>query len=86
MACMQIESLCKMFFLQLEIIVYDTSYPTVRDTSTVLISVIRDEAGPVFTPSATYQVTIPETTDIGSSILDVNAFDQDGVSVKFYAY
>ena len=59
---------------------YDSAYPNAQDTADVVISVIRDEQGPIFQPSATYQITIPETTPIGNEVLTVNAIDPDGVS------
>lgn len=65
--------------LQLEILVYDTAYPDAKDYSEVVISVIRDESGPIFRPSATYQITIPETTAIGNNFIDVEAIDPDNV-------
>ena len=68
------------FYLQLRLIVYDSAYPNAQDTSDVVITVLRDEQGPIFQPSATYQITIPETTPIGNEILEVNAIDADGVS------
>ena len=59
---------------------YDTAYPNAQDTADVTITVVRDATGPIFQPSATYQVTIPETLEIGSVAIDTNAIDQDGVS------
>lgn len=76
--------MCHCIVLQLRLIVYDSAYPNARDTSDVVISVFRDESGPIFQPSATYQITIPETTPIGNEVLDVDAIDPDGVSfIKF---
>lgn len=72
----------KYLLSQLEIIVYDSVYPSARDTSTVLISVARDVNGPIFQPSATYQITIPETTAVSRIIIDVNATDPDGVCIS----
>ena len=70
--------------LQLRVIAYDTAYPTNRATSDVIISVARDEFGPVFTPSATYEITIPETTSIGSQVITVLAVDQDANDIITY--
>ena len=61
---------------------YDTAYPDAKDYSEVIITVIRDESGPIFRPSATYQITIPDTTPIGSSIIAVDAIDPDNVSAS----
>ena len=72
------------FFSQLRLVVYDSAYPSARDTCDVLISVLRDESGPIFQPSATYQITIPETTPIGSEVLNVDAIDPDGVSHPYH--
>ncbi|KAH3873284.1 hypothetical protein DPMN_036516 [Dreissena polymorpha] len=55
-----------------------------RDVSQVIITVLRDESGPIFQPSATYQVTIPETTPIGNNVIVVTAVDPDNVSGKCF--
>ena len=69
--------------MQLTVIVYDTAYPNAQDTADVTITVVRHATGPIFQPSATNQVTITETMEIGSVAINTNAIDQDGVSNNF---
>ncbi|KAK3089813.1 hypothetical protein FSP39_006721 [Pinctada imbricata] len=68
----------------LRVVAYDTAYPANRATADVFISVTRDEFGPVFQPSATYQITIPESTSIGSNVITVLAVDQDQNDIVTY--
>lgn len=52
----------------------DNGYPNPQsDTATAIITIDRDLNVPVFTSNARYAVTIDETTNIGSSILNVQA-------------
>lgn len=54
--------------------VTDNGYPNPQsDTATAIITIDRDLNVPVFTSNARYAVTIDETTNIGSSILNVQA-------------
>ena len=69
------------FTFQLRVIAYDTLCPINKATADVTINVIRDNAGPVYRPSTSYQVTIPETLDVGSIFISVDAIDADGVRV-----
>ena len=62
-------------------IVYDNVYPNVQDTSTVTISVNRNENAPLFIRS--FDVTIPETTPLGQIITNVTATDLDGDVLKY---
>ncbi|KAJ8318063.1 hypothetical protein KUTeg_003154 [Tegillarca granosa] len=61
----------------LRVIGYDTAYPSNQATTDVFISVTRNQFGPEFRPSATYETTIPDTTPIGNVVLNVLAIDQD---------
>ena len=79
-----IYNLNAILYLQLRLIAYDSAYPTNRATADVFISVTRDEFGPVFQPSATYQITIPESTAIGNNIITVLAVDQDANDIVTY--
>lgn len=54
--------------------VTDNGYPNPQfDTATAIITVDRDLNLPVFTSNARYAVTIDETSNIGASILNVQA-------------
>ena len=57
---------------------YDSVYPANRDTAVVSIRVVRNPSGPVF-DLPQYLATIPDTYELGRSILKVTARDQDGV-------
>lgn len=63
--------------LQLEVIAYDSAYPSNRATTDVTIFVLRNVNGPIFIPSATYQQSVQEDIPIGTSILTVSAQDRD---------
>ena len=73
------------FLLQLTVIVYDSVYPNSRDTSTVTINVDRNPSGPVF-QSPQYSETIPASYELGQSILQVSARDDDGVSLLIISF
>jgi len=59
----------------------DNLRPNRVATATVGISVRRNPNSPIFNPT-NYARTIPETTPVGSVIIDVNATDAD-VNVRF---
>ena len=58
---------------------YDSVIPDNQATTDVTITVIRNPAAPVFSPSADYNRNVNENATIGSLMVDVNATDQDGV-------
>lgn len=64
--------------LQLRVTAYDSLSTSRVATSTVSINVIKNPSGPVFTLPA-YEVTIPETQSLGSTVVNVTATDRDGV-------
>lgn len=64
--------------LQLRVTAYDSLSTSRVATSTVSINVIKNPSGPIFTLPA-YEVTIPETQSLGSTVVNVTATDQDGV-------
>lgn len=64
--------------LQLRVTAYDSQSTSRVATSTVSINVIKNPSGPVFTLPA-YEVTIPETQSLGSTVVNVTATDRDGV-------
>ena len=66
--------------LQLTLIAYDNVYPNQQATSTVVVTVTRNDNGPVFTPTATYEKTVVGTFGVGEVILRVTANDMDKVS------
>ncbi|KAL5018737.1 hypothetical protein ScPMuIL_004459 [Solemya velum] len=68
----------------LRVIAYDTAYPSARATTDVQINVIRDPNAPIFIPSATYEITIPDSQSIGSSFISVSANDQDQGDIVTY--
>lgn len=55
-----------------------TGAGTLTDQATVTIYVNRNENGPIFLGD--YNEVIPDTQEMGSSILTVQASDADGVS------
>ena len=69
-----------MVLLQLTLIAYDNVYPNQQATSTVVVTVTRNDNGPVFTPAATYEKTVVGTFGVGEMILRVTANDRDKVS------
>ena len=59
---------------------YDSFYPNNIGTAQVQINVVRNPSPPVFNlPS--YQVTINENFPLGDVVVDVQAADNDGVSL-----
>lgn len=62
---------------QLTVVAFDNAYANNRATADVTIEVIRNENGPIFTPSATYEVTVSEEAALGSLIEVVTAIDRD---------
>jgi len=63
------------------LIPYDNASPDKIATSTVDISIVRNPSAPIFTlPS--YEVTIPQTYSLGSPVVNVTAYDPDGVSIS----
>ena len=68
---------------QLRVVAYDDAYAGTRATADVTIEVVRNENGPIFQPSATYQVTVSEEIQLGSLVQAVTAVDRDqGVSIS----
>ena len=55
----------------------DGGFPSRTDTATVSISVLRNLFSPQFNHTGNIQVTIPETSPIGTFIFDLDAFDND---------
>lgn len=68
------------FRFQLRVAAADTAYPFETATATVDITVSRNEGAPVFM-NIPYEVTIPESTSVGTCFLNLTAIDSDGVSV-----
>ena len=66
----------------LSIIVYDSVYPTNQDTAQVTIGVIRNPSGPIFSLQQ-YTEQIPDTYQLGLTILQVSATDSDGDVIKY---
>ncbi|XP_046579033.1 protocadherin Fat 4-like [Haliotis rubra] len=67
---------------KLVVVVYDSAYPAVRDTAEIGIAVLRNINTPIFTTN-TYEVTIPDTYELGTNITQVSASDSDGNIVKY---
>lgn len=78
MMCMYFKAL--VFCLQFLIRGYDTFYPNNWASCTVHITVIRNPNSPLYTQSS-YEKTINEYHQVGSTVLAVSAQDQDGVSL-----
>ncbi|GFN78435.1 protocadherin fat 4, partial [Plakobranchus ocellatus] len=68
----------------LRVIAYDSAYASNRATADVTIRVLRNVNGPIFVPSATYEVTVSETTSIGTGLLTVLAQDRDDGDIVTY--
>ncbi|RUS85647.1 hypothetical protein EGW08_006593, partial [Elysia chlorotica] len=65
--------------------VTDRGYPVGQtDSATIIVSVDRDTAIPVFTSNARYEITIPENTDIGETLLNVRATRLNALGRIFY--
>lgn len=68
---------------QFEIIAYDSFYPNDRATATVTVNVNRNPDAPRFANNElNYRISIDETQKVGTTVLDINATDTDGVSYK----
>ena len=67
-------------FPQLRVGAYDDKVSHQVATTTVLISVTRNPNQPEF-QNLPYQVTLQETTLVGTSVYRINATDRDGVSL-----
>ena len=66
----------------LTVVAFDNAYAFTRATADVTIEVTRNENGPIFQPSATYQVTVSEELALGALVETVTAVDRDdGVSL-----
>ena len=61
----------------LTVAAYDSANPIMETTSTVRIGVKRNQHGPVFHPSSTYEKVLAESYEIGEVVLQVQAVDQD---------
>ena len=57
---------------------YDSIYPDNRATSTVVITVSRNPNAPMFTENS-YEKTVDEKVDLGTSIMRISATDADKV-------
>ncbi|RUS85645.1 hypothetical protein EGW08_006591, partial [Elysia chlorotica] len=68
----------------LRVIGYDSAYASNRATSDVTIRVLRNVNGPIFVPSATYEITVSETTSIGTGLISVLAQDRDDGDIVTY--
>lgn len=66
--------------LQLRVTVYDTGNPEKSATAAVRIPVTRNVNAPKFSKT-TYQATINENLEVGISILQVTATDDDRVGI-----
>ena len=69
--------------MQARFIAYDSVNPSQVARSELIINVLRNQNGPVFSPSQ-YQETIADTYEVGSVVLTVSAVDSDGVSITFF--
>ena len=65
---------------QLTAIVYDDLYPDTRATGNLTVEVQRNVQPPRFTQQD-YSVNVLEIAAVGSRVAQVQATDQDGVSV-----
>lgn len=70
------------FFLQLRLTAHDTRYPNNRATATVTISVTRNLNSPRFI--GIYSETILDSVPLGYQVLQVNATDDDNVSIGLF--
>ncbi len=66
-------------------VAYDSAYPEVRTTAEVMIGVTRNQNGPQFQPSATYEKVIVDSYAVGEIILTLRATDGDS-QVKTIQY
>ena len=63
----------------LSITAFDNGIPQLSGRVTVTVNVIRNRNGPVFSGNS-YETTVDESISTGTSILQVQATDADGVS------
>ena len=63
-------------YFQIGVIAFDSAYPTNHASSNVTLSVNRNPNSPVFRPSS-YSERIPESFSLGTSLLQVQATDDD---------
>lgn len=70
------------FFRQLRLTAHDTRYPNNRATATVTISVTRNLNSPRFI--GIYSETILDSVPLGYQVLQVNATDDDNVSIGLF--
>ena len=68
------------YFIQLNILAYDTANPAVVGKTSVDVDVNLNPSVPEFLDSTPYFRTIPETQALSSIVLQINATDADGVS------
>lgn len=59
---------------------YDTAYPEIQSTATVVVQVGRNPNSPQFTPNS-YQATLNESVAVGHPVKDLVVADPDGGSV-----
>lgn len=59
----------------------DRGSPRRTASVTVTVNVARNPSAPIFNPNL-YERTVPEVTSEGTSLVDVNAADPDGVSLS----
>ncbi len=59
-------------------VVYDTTYPENRGTGSVVVTVTRNPKAPRFQADR-YERTVDEKIELGTSILQLAARDEDGV-------
>ncbi len=62
---------------QLTITAYDSANPLNTVSTRVVVTVQRNQNGPVFQPSSTYQMVLVESFEVGEIVLTVSAQDQD---------
>ena len=53
-----------------------------RANATVIVKVRRNENGPQFQPSATYEVEIPQNFEVGKQVIQVIAKDKDEIDME----
>lgn len=72
---------CYCFFLQIFVEAYDSNVTTNRAEVEVIINVIRNPNGPVFSPTSFYTVDIDELHALAVSVLNVSATDVENVNL-----
>ena len=61
---------------------YDTLDPTRRTEANVLINIIRNPSGPIFSEQS-YFITVQESVNLGTNIRTLTAIDADGDAVTY---